>query len=217
MTCINNNKLTVLDVIATVLEKLTQDKATRINKDSFTIFHAIQPPNISIKDYLVRIAKYSNCNETIFILSLIYIDRLMQNNPSYSLDILNIHRYIIASSIVATKYINDFFYSNNHYARIGGVSIEELNALEIEFLNLIKFDLYISDELYQQYYNGLSNTNPKNVKCNKPKKNFTKKTNLKNKIQNNEHSVPLNNNNNDVYISSHSSYESVAFEISCDC
>lgn len=211
MTCINNNKLTVLDVIATVLEKLTPDKSVRINKSSFTIFHAIQPPNISIKDYLARIAKYSNCDETIFILSLIYIDRLMQNNPTYSLDILNIHRYIIASTIVATKYINDFFYSNNHYARIGGVSIEELNALEIEFLNLIKFDLYISDELYQQYYNGLCSTSPKIVKYNK-----SKKTNLKNKIQNNERSVTLNNNN-DIYISSHSSFENVAIEISCDC
>lgn len=33
--------------------------------------------------------------------------------------------------------MEDFFYTNDHYARVGGVAINELNCLEIDFLNRV--------------------------------------------------------------------------------
>ena len=59
-----------------------------------TKFHALEPPSISVLDYLERINKYSCCSNECFILSLIYIDRLIQMN-NFALTSLNVHRVII--------------------------------------------------------------------------------------------------------------------------
>ena len=32
-----------------------------------------------------------------------------------------------------TKAMEDYFYTNDHYAKVGGVSLEELNCLELDF------------------------------------------------------------------------------------
>ena len=54
--------------------------------------------------------------------------------------------------MLAAKTYDDHFYTNSHYARVGGVPVEELNSLEIEFLFNIDFSLYVSVEDYQGYF-----------------------------------------------------------------
>ena len=41
--------------------------------------------------------------------------------------------------MAAAKFYDDSFFNNELYARIGGVSVDELNALELEFVFLINF------------------------------------------------------------------------------
>lgn len=41
--------------------------------------------------------------------------------------------------------------NNAEYARIGGVSLDELNILEVEMLRLLGFELYVYPRLYCQY------------------------------------------------------------------
>jgi hypothetical protein len=55
--------------------------------------------------------------------------------------------------MTAIKFNEDDYYSNNYYAKIGGVSLQEANCLECEFLKLIQFDLYVKTELYDKYHN----------------------------------------------------------------
>lgn len=54
--------------------------------------------------------------------------------------------------MLAAKTFDDHFYTNNHYARVGGVPVEELNLLEIDFIFAIHFSLYVSCDDYQRYY-----------------------------------------------------------------
>ena len=65
--------------------------------------------------------------------------------------------YIIIKDRVMTaaKFYDDSFFNNELYARIGGVSVDELNALELEFVFLINFSLLITEEEFQKYYNEL--------------------------------------------------------------
>lgn len=69
----------------------------------------------------------------------------------FVMDSHNIHRLIIAAITVSTKFISDFFYSNSRYARVGGISLQELNHLELQFLILCDFRLIISVEELQRY------------------------------------------------------------------
>ncbi len=46
--------------------------------------------------------------------------------------------------MIAIKYNDDDYYKNEFYAKVGGITIKEINGLESEFLQLINYKLYIS-------------------------------------------------------------------------
>ena len=43
------------------------------------------------------------------------------------------------------------------YSKVGGVSKKEIDNLEYEFLTLIDFNLYVSDDLFIRYYDYIKN------------------------------------------------------------
>ena len=61
--------------------------------------------------------------------------------------------------LVSIKYNEDDYFSNKFYAKVGGVSINEIDTLEYAFLILIDFKLYVSEELFQKYSDYIQNTN----------------------------------------------------------
>ena len=121
-----------------------------------TKFHAFRPPTITILDYLERICKYACCSPECYVLSLIYIDRLIQRS-SFVLNSHNVHRVIITSITLAAKFFDDQFFDNAYYARVGGISKGEMNAMELDFLFLINFSLFVSPSVYNKYFTELSN------------------------------------------------------------
>ena len=54
------------------------------------------------------------------------------------------------------KVNEDDYYSNEYYAKVGGISLDELNKLEEAILSLLEFNLFIDDELYDNYEKQLS-------------------------------------------------------------
>ncbi|KAF9203589.1 hypothetical protein BGZ49_006258 [Haplosporangium sp. Z 27] len=70
------------------------------------------------------------------------------NNNGFRINSFNIHRLLITCVMVAAKFTSDMFYSNARYAKVGGLSLPELNQLELEFLFSTKFELNVKvDEL----------------------------------------------------------------------
>ncbi|KAF8817894.1 cyclin2 related protein [Cardiosporidium cionae] len=116
-----------------------------------TRFHGIIPPSISVRDYLKRIAKYFRCSNECFVLSLVYIDRIVKLHDEFAVSILNIHRLLVTSVMLAAKFFDDLYYSNAFYARVGGIGTREMNLLEAHFLSLINYQLFVSPEEYDQY------------------------------------------------------------------
>lgn len=47
-----------------------------------------------------------------------------------------------------------------HYARVGGISLAELNLLEKEFLNIIDWRLMVTAPVMQHYYTSLVQMHP---------------------------------------------------------
>jgi hypothetical protein len=43
----------------------------------------------------------------------------------------NVHRLMITGMVIATKYFDDFYYKNTFYAKLGGITTELLNEMEI--------------------------------------------------------------------------------------
>ncbi|KAF9947379.1 hypothetical protein BGZ72_010596 [Mortierella alpina] len=67
----------------------------------------------------------------------------------------NIHRLLITCLMVAAKFTSDHFYSNVRYAKVGGLSLLELNQLELEFLFTTRFELNVKVEELQRVGNAL--------------------------------------------------------------
>lgn len=116
-----------------------------------TPFHGIRPPNISISKYLQRIHKYTNCSPSCFVVGFIYMDLLAHKQPHHPLISLNVHRLLLTSIMVATKLLDDVHYNNAFYSRVGGISLAELNSLEVDFLFRLDFRLNVTSNIFEGY------------------------------------------------------------------
>merc|ERR1719409_1682983 len=96
-----------------------------------TVFHATTVPDVSVEDYLARIAKYSHASSYTMVLALIYASRIC-NNSANEMEIhpRSIHRLLLSTTLVAAKFHDDAFASNAWYSKVGGVVMEEINRLE---------------------------------------------------------------------------------------
>ena len=87
-------------------------------------------------------------------MALIYIDRVCIRK-GLTLTNYNIHRLLFTSILISIKFNEDIIYDNLLYSKIGGVLVAELNKLEHEFLKMIGFSLFVSEEVYKKYYTYL--------------------------------------------------------------
>ena len=132
--------LKTIEIISDLLNNICEenkDKTENIDKN-IKPFMTTNIPSMPIKDYLIRLCQFTKINESTIILILIYIDRICNFNK-FTLTYRNIYKLLLSSMVVAIKYNEDNFYSSEIYAKIGGLSLKELNYLEFHFLVLIKF------------------------------------------------------------------------------
>ncbi len=127
----------------------------KVQEQSKMHFNAKKKPSITILDYIQRIIEYTNIENSTLIISLIYLDRICQN------DVLiteyNIHRLLFICIISSIKYNEDIIYENSFYADIFGIDSEELILLELKFLELINFNLFIHTKQFNKYQNYIIN------------------------------------------------------------
>ena len=145
-----------IEIISDLLNNICEenkDKSEIINKNIIP-FMTKNIPSMSIKDYLLRLSQFTKMSESTIIIILIYIDRISNIN-NFRLTYKNIYKLILSAMVVAIKYNEDLFYSSAIYAKLGGLSVSELNYLEFQFLILIKFSLFIENDLYDKYKNNL--------------------------------------------------------------
>lgn len=155
----------IVNSLARVLERLIDVNRHSSTSQLITKFQCSYAPEVSILSYLERIRKYARCSSECFVVALIYIDRIIESRRII-LTSLNIHRLLITSVMLSAKFLDDIFYNNAFYAKLGGVSPLEMNALEIEFLKLINFSLFVNFDSYTQYKIELfrfSESSPKSI------------------------------------------------------
>jgi len=127
-----------------------------VKKQSKMAFSSNLIPNISLEDYLIRIQMYTNMEKSSLIISLILIDRVCQKS-NLTLTYYNIHRILFSSILISIKYNEDSYYDNKYYAEIAGVKLKELKSIEYSFVDLLNFNIFIKDDIYEKYREYLDN------------------------------------------------------------
>lgn len=54
--------------------------------------------------------------------------------------------------MLAAKFFDDVYFTNAFYADVGGIRVDELNMLEVDFLCRIRFNLNVTPQDYYHYY-----------------------------------------------------------------
>lgn len=76
-------------------------------KKNSSVFQGVRKPGISIKKYLERIFKYAGCSPACFVVAYVYLDRFTRHCPNLSIDSFNVHRLLITTVLLATKFLDD--------------------------------------------------------------------------------------------------------------
>lgn len=119
-----------------------------------THLYSLKVPKISIKQYLKRISNFFACSEECYVMALVYIDRITNSKCGVTVCNRSAHRLLLVAMMLAAKIQDDFSYSSTYYARVGGMSVEELNVMEIEFLKLLNWRTFV-DPMEHQLYDRL--------------------------------------------------------------
>lgn len=116
------------------------------NLDKYNIYEFI--------DYCVEALQI---DEHICILSLMYLDKFLSNNYLV-LNEKNVHKVMYICFMESQKFFNDIILKNKDYAQICGISTQEINKLEYEFLTALDFNMNITNEDYQKYKRKFQNS-----------------------------------------------------------
>jgi hypothetical protein len=105
-------------------------------------------PEITILDYIKRLfnnilIRYENI-EGVILHSIAFLN-LLKNIMIYLTE-YNCHRLILLSLMLASKIYEDIPQFNLSWAIRGGVTLNNLNIMEVHVLNILKFDVNISPQ-----------------------------------------------------------------------
>ena len=150
-----SNALSPQEIFAKILlhilskNKKSKDyyKKLSLNQDGHFTFKVY--PSISLFDYLQRIIKYVKIELSTLIIAMIYIDRICREKVF--LNEFNIHRIMLISIYMAYIYNEDCVFDNKYLALVSGLSKAEMMTLQEDFLDLVEFNLYVSDKEFEQY------------------------------------------------------------------
>ena len=150
----------ISNALTTILEenKKLDNYNDILKKQKKMIFSANSVPNISIKDYLIRIQTYSGIEKSTLILSLIQIDHICKK-ADLILTYFNIHRILFGAVLISIKFNEDSYYDNKFYSEIAGVKLKELKMIEYIFLELNDFNVFVNGKEYEQYRQYLEEFN----------------------------------------------------------
>jgi hypothetical protein len=153
--CEKTDLLTIISRMLTSIVSINDSRTSLdvkyLNSENLTRFHSRSPPEISIYNYLLRLSHYSSLENCVLIATVYYIDLLTRKYSSFALNSLTVHRFLLTATTIASKALCDSFCSNNHYAKVGGVNVIELNLLEVEFLKWVNYRVVPRDFNYDSY------------------------------------------------------------------
>ncbi|KAA8496513.1 Cyclin-P3-1 [Porphyridium purpureum] len=167
----------MVSVVATALEVSVQacegaylTQHPPFEERSLLAFYSSEVPPVSIREYVDRLARYACCSPSCMIVALIFVRRACEryrdrcdeaSMPRVSgaenelLSSHTVHRLLISAIILAAKMNDDVFYQNSFYAEIGGISVMEMNTLELEMLSLLNFRLLVDADEYTLFESAL--------------------------------------------------------------
>lgn len=115
-------------------------------------FGLARPPPISIKEFLLRINKYSpSVSVSVYIHSAYLLFKLGVLLDVVGFTELNVYRFILALIRSLTKKCEDIYQKQKSFAMVGGMALRDLGKIEVSFLYLCNFKLVVSEFILNDF------------------------------------------------------------------
>eukprot|EP00177_Eucheuma_denticulatum_P008451 GFKZ01015367.1.p1 GENE.GFKZ01015367.1~~GFKZ01015367.1.p1 ORF type:complete len:335 (+),score=65.08 GFKZ01015367.1:958-1962(+) len=124
----------------------------------FVTFYSSFKQPFALEFYMRRLVQYVHASHAAFVTMFVYLDRVQKACRALVASEMNCHRLVFTCLVLAVKYLEDEVHSNVYYAKVGGLTAEEMNALEVKLLEVLDWNLSVSPEVYAGYEEGLIQT-----------------------------------------------------------
>eukprot|EP01062_Namystynia_karyoxenos_P082907 TRINITY_DN942_c0_g1_i1.p2 TRINITY_DN942_c0_g1~~TRINITY_DN942_c0_g1_i1.p2 ORF type:complete len:183 (+),score=79.17 TRINITY_DN942_c0_g1_i1:83-631(+) len=113
-------------------------------------YDAARAPALALEDYICRWAKYAEAGDAEMLIAMVYIDRVC-TKTGLRLTARNVHRVLLGALLVATKWREEHPFKMSYYAKIGGVTLQELERLEVRFINDLCWQMHVEPAVLRKY------------------------------------------------------------------
>ena len=160
-----NLKFTFYAILETILEYSSTlentvssvfDKISKINgEEKLRLRSKMDIDQNNFEDFFIFCAKKLKIDDYILVLTMMNIDKILSNN-NFLLSYQNINRLFYTCLMVTQKYYEDNSYNNKSYADLVGISCDELLDMEMEYMSLVDYQLFIKEDEFQKYKRKMS-------------------------------------------------------------
>ena len=151
----------LVSIIGILLDKTVARNDSLQRVSNLQDFENHRKCTLTASAYLSCMMRYEACRRrghpspSCAVVGVMYLQRLKTKDPTICVTSYNLQRLLLVSVMLAHKYLDDLYYSNKHWARIGGVTVQEINHLEATVLRLLDWKMHVSREEYLEYLEGL--------------------------------------------------------------
>ncbi|KAK2951773.1 hypothetical protein BLNAU_13266 [Blattamonas nauphoetae] len=104
-----------------------------------------------------RLMLRMNCSPFCFVIALLYIECL-RTDCGVRFTSHNAHTLFLTATVVSTKYLDDQFFFNKHYAHLGGIAPTIFNDMERTLLSLLVYSLPFDVCHFEQFFHRIRDT-----------------------------------------------------------
>ncbi|KAI9478382.1 MAG: cyclin-domain-containing protein [Benjaminiella poitrasii] len=128
-----------------------------IHTEDTNLDHQRETANIAnrtssaFKKFCKQILSATQLSESVILLSLKYIAMLLQNNPSIQGAEGSEYRLFTVALMLANKFLDDNTFTNKTWSEVSGMKVTDLNIMELEFLDVLQFKLFIRKDEFDRW------------------------------------------------------------------
>ena len=152
---IKNNCLSILETILDYTSTLKKRTPSIFDNNSDINDVLSNLDNYDFEDLFRFCVKIFKINDNILVLIMMYIDKIIDNG-NFILCEKNINKLFYTCLMITQKYYEDNSFNNKTFANLVRLNCDELLKMEIEFMNMINFELFIKDEDFEKYKEKIS-------------------------------------------------------------
>jgi len=136
-------------IATTLLQLVAKGDKMKVTNRVFRSASGRLPP-IGLENYIARLLQYAPCDKECFLTALVYMDRL-HDKCGFIFNSMNVHRSYLIALMIAAKFFEDQPCDNGYFATVGGVSVQEINSMELTFLTMLEFRISITGFEFNLY------------------------------------------------------------------